>query len=201
MSTSEYRSVDAESDLPISAAELAALASQLYAASIRPGPDSPPQTAPVAPRGSVPDTTAATRPGRRPRAPPICIRRRFRCSVSPTSMFRLRRLPEPERAAADGAGRPARQRARHDGGALGRAGDRQRRRSLPGARLADLSAFAVPSAGIVPTVPGCAGRDATEPFRWPRAVRPDRWLPEAPSVADLGWSDAPAHRSAERAGR
>ena len=59
MSTSEYRSVDAEGDLPISAAELAALASQLFAASIRPGPDSPPQTTPVAPRGNVPDTTAA----------------------------------------------------------------------------------------------------------------------------------------------
>ena len=65
MSTSEYRSVDAESDLPISAADLAALASQLYAASIRPGPDSPPQAAPVAPRGSVPDTTAATSAGQR----------------------------------------------------------------------------------------------------------------------------------------
>src|ERR1700761_833908 len=63
MSTSEYRAVDAESDLPISAAEIAALASQLYAASIRPGPDSPPQSAPVAPRGSVPDTTAATPDG------------------------------------------------------------------------------------------------------------------------------------------
>src|SRR6201996_4030211 len=63
MSTSEHRAVDAESDLPISAAEIAALASQLYAASIRPGPDSPPQSAPVAPRGSVPDTTAATSAG------------------------------------------------------------------------------------------------------------------------------------------
>ncbi|OBH88953.1 family 2A encapsulin nanocompartment cargo protein cysteine desulfurase [Mycobacterium sp. E2989] len=63
MSTSEYRAVDAESDLPISAAELAALATQLYAASIRPGPDSPPQSAPPAPRGSVPDATAATSAG------------------------------------------------------------------------------------------------------------------------------------------
>ena len=63
MSTSEYRSVDAESELPISAAELVALASQLYAASIRPGFDSPPQTAPVAPRGNVPDATAATSAG------------------------------------------------------------------------------------------------------------------------------------------
>ena len=59
MSTSEHRAVDAESDLPLSAAELSALASQLYAASIRPGFDSPPQSAPVAPRGNVPDTTAA----------------------------------------------------------------------------------------------------------------------------------------------
>src|ERR1700723_2606275 len=63
MSTSEYRSVDAESELPISAAEHAALATQWYAASIRPGPDSPPQAAPVAPRGSVPDTTAAASAG------------------------------------------------------------------------------------------------------------------------------------------
>src|SRR5271155_3628443 len=63
MSTSEYRAVDGESDLPISSVELAALASQLYAASIRPGPDSPPQAVPVAPRGSVPDTTAAASAG------------------------------------------------------------------------------------------------------------------------------------------
>lgn len=58
MSTSERRSLAAESDLPISAAELAALASQLFAASIRPGPDTPPLSVPPAPRGSAPDTTA-----------------------------------------------------------------------------------------------------------------------------------------------
>ncbi|BBZ51953.1 SufS family cysteine desulfurase [Mycobacterium heidelbergense] len=63
MSTSEYRSVDAESELPVSAAEIAALATQLYAASIRPGPDTPPQAVPVAPRGSVPDVTAAPSAG------------------------------------------------------------------------------------------------------------------------------------------
>jgi len=49
---------------PISEAELAALASELiaadfFAAGFRPGNDSPPQTVPVAPRGSVPDTTSA----------------------------------------------------------------------------------------------------------------------------------------------
>src|ERR1700681_3544282 len=63
MSTSEYRSVDAESDLPIGATELAALASQLFAASVRPGPDTPPEASPVAPRGNVPDTTAAASAG------------------------------------------------------------------------------------------------------------------------------------------
>src|ERR1700730_10050421 len=64
MSTSEHRAVDAESDLPLSSAELSALASQLYAASIRPGFDSPPQSAPVAPRGNAADTTAAASAGR-----------------------------------------------------------------------------------------------------------------------------------------
>ena len=63
MSTSEHRAVDAESDLPLSSAELSALASQLYAASIRPGFDSPPQSVPVAPRGNAPDTTAAASAG------------------------------------------------------------------------------------------------------------------------------------------
>lgn len=47
-------------NLPISEAELAAMATQLYAAGGAPGTDSPPQSVPVAPRGSVPDGTAAT---------------------------------------------------------------------------------------------------------------------------------------------
>ena len=76
MSTSEYRSVDAEGDLPISEAELAALATQLFAASIRPGNDSPPQAVPPAPRGSVPDTTSLASAGTgtagaQPFAPPV----------------------------------------------------------------------------------------------------------------------------------
>ena len=44
-------------ELPISEAELSALATQLYGG---PGNDSPPQSVPVAPRGSAPDVTAAT---------------------------------------------------------------------------------------------------------------------------------------------
>ncbi|EUA18636.1 putative cysteine desulfurase 1 domain protein [Mycobacterium kansasii 662] len=64
MSTSEYLPPDAAGEAPISAAELAALAGQLYAAGIRPGFDSPPQAAPVAPRGNMPDMTAAAAAGR-----------------------------------------------------------------------------------------------------------------------------------------
>lgn len=63
MSTSEYKSFDAEGDLPISEAELSALASQLFATSFRPGPDSPPATTQVAPRGVAPDVTTATSAG------------------------------------------------------------------------------------------------------------------------------------------
>ncbi|MCV7353809.1 family 2A encapsulin nanocompartment cargo protein cysteine desulfurase [Mycobacterium parmense] len=171
MSTSEYRAVDAESDLPISAAELAALASQLYAASIRPGTDSPPQSAPVAPRGSVPDTTAAAAAGQsaagaadvypgpvpalgftdiyvpaptssEPEAPPQAVPVAPRGSVSPPT--------------------------------------------------SDLSAFAVPH-GIVPTVPGAlAGYAPTAPvgLLGPSGSVPNA-LPDAPSVTDLGWSNGP----------
>lgn len=59
MSTSEFGSVDAEGGLPISEAELAALATQLFASGARPGNDSPPQLVPPAPRGQMPDTTSA----------------------------------------------------------------------------------------------------------------------------------------------
>jgi cysteine desulfurase/selenocysteine lyase len=44
-------------ELPFSEAELSALATQLYGS---PGNDTPPQSVPVAPRGSMPDATAAT---------------------------------------------------------------------------------------------------------------------------------------------
>ncbi|PQM51848.1 family 2A encapsulin nanocompartment cargo protein cysteine desulfurase [Mycolicibacter virginiensis] len=57
MSTSDPRPVNP----PVSAAELEVLANQLYAA--RPGPDSPPQTTAVAPRGGVPDPSGLLPPG------------------------------------------------------------------------------------------------------------------------------------------
>ena len=195
MSTSEYRSVDAESDLPISAAELAALASQLYAASIRPGPDSPPQSAPVAPRGSVPDTTAAASLFQGPAQAPAGTSDPFPAPVpligvadiyvpAPTSPGPEGVPPQtvpvaPRGNVPDATAAPS--------AAWTTAGVADP--YLPPG-VADLTAFAVPSQGIVPTVPGVlAGAAPTVPVA-PRGSAPG-WPLEAPSVADLGWSDAP----------
>ncbi|GBG40128.1 family 2A encapsulin nanocompartment cargo protein cysteine desulfurase [Mycobacterium montefiorense] len=191
MSTSEFRSVDAESDLPLGAAELAALASQLYAASIRPGPDSPPQAAPVAPRGSVPDTTAATSAGQTAAgsadlysAPVPLLGITDIYVPAPTSP-----QPEPPPQAVPVASRgnvPDTTAAPSGAHAAGSVAD-------PHLPPADFSAFEVPSAGIVPTVPGVlAGAPPSAPVA-PRGSAPYAgigWLPDAPSVGDLGWSDA-----------
>jgi cysteine desulfurase / selenocysteine lyase len=161
MSASEYRAVDAESDLPISAAELAALASQLYAASIRPGPDSPPQTAPVAPRGSVPDTTAVTSAGQlgagtsdlfTPAVPLIGVGDIY--VPAPTS-------PEPESPPqtvpfAPRGSVPDATAATSFAWTSAALADPY---LLPG--VADFTSFSVPSAAIVPTLPGVlAGQTA-----------------------------------------
>src|ERR1700761_6321397 len=176
MSTSEHRAVDAESDLPLSAAELSALASQLYAASIRPGFDSPPQSAPVAPRGNAPDTTAAASAGHtaagaadqypvpvpllgvsdvylpaptspEPELPPQAVPVAPRGNVPDTTAVPL----AAETAAS--AGDP----------------------SLPPG-TGDLRAFAVPTEGIVPPVPGVlAGTVPTVPVA-PLGSAPS-WLP------------------------
>ena len=63
--------------LPISEAELAAVAGQFFTAGLRPGLDSPPQTVPVAPRGEVPLTIAPT--------PPAALRPESLEVVSPDS--------------------------------------------------------------------------------------------------------------------
>ncbi len=194
MSTSEYRSVDAESELPISAAELAALASQLYAASIRPGPDSPPQAAPVAPRGSVPDTTAAASAAQAAAgtsdpfpAPVPFIGVSDIYVPGPTS-------PEPEGVpqtvpVAPRGNVPDATAAPSAAWTTAGVADPY----LPPG-VADLTAFAVPSQGIVPTVPGVlAGAAPTVPVA-PRGSTPflrPEWPREAPSVVDLGWSGAP----------
>jgi len=184
--------------LPISAADLAALASQLYAASIRPGPDSPPQAAPVAPRGSVPDTTAATSAGQAAAgsadlypAPVPLVGIRDIYLPAPTS-------PEPEGLpqtvpVAPRGNVPDTTAAPSAASATASVADP----FLPPG-VADLTAFAVPSQGIVPTVPGVlAGASNSGKPTVPVAPRgsappkPPEWLPGAPSVVDLGWSDAP----------
>lgn len=188
MSTSEYRAVDAESELPISAAELAALATQLYAASIRPGPDSPPQAAPVAPRGSVPDTTAATSAGQAAAGAADL----FSAPV-PLIGFTDIYVPAPTSAEPEGVPQtvpvaprgnvPDTTAAPSAAQTTGSVADPY---LAPG--IGGLSAFAVPSQGIVPTVPGVlAGAAPTVPVA-PRGSVPS-WPSGAPSVPDLGWSD------------
>lgn len=232
MSTSEYRSVDAESELPISAAELAALATQLYAASIRPGPDSPPQTAPVAPRGGVPDATAATSAGRSaagtadvypgpvplvgggdvylpaptspepeppPQTVPVAPRGGAPDSTTATSAGRsaagaadLYPSPIPQLNVSDiylpapTSAEPETPPQTVPVAPRGGAPDT----TTAAWPATDLAAFAVPS-GIVPTVPGVLAGTTPAVPAGARGSAPS-WLPDAPSVADLGWSDAPA---------
>jgi cysteine desulfurase / selenocysteine lyase len=197
MSTSEYRAVDAESDLPISAADLAALASQLYAASIRPGPDSPPQAAPVAPRGSVPDTTAGTSAGQ-------AAAGSAELYPAPVPLVGIRDIYVPAPTSPEPGGLPQTVPVAPRGSVP----DTSSSKAAPSAAgvadpflppgIGDLSAFAVPSQGIVPTVPGVlAGASNSGKPTVPVAPRgsappkPPEWLPQAPSVVDLGWSDAP----------
>src|ERR1700739_3408649 len=190
MPTSEYRAVDAESDLPISAVELAALASQLYAASVRPGFDSPPQSAPVAPRSNVPDTTPAASAGQTAAGAadlyptPVPLVGAGDIYVpAPTS-------PEPEPPpqtvpVAPRGNVPGTTAAPAAAETTGSVAD-------PYLPTGDLSVFAVPTEGIVPTVPGVlAGTVPTVPVA-PLGSAPDsgvECLPGPPSVVDLAWSD------------
>jgi cysteine desulfurase/selenocysteine lyase len=185
MSTSEHRAVDAESDLPLSSAELSALASQLYAASIRPGFDSPPQSAPVAPRGNAPDTTTAASAGHTAFGSahqypvPVPLLGVGNVYVpAPTSPE-----PEPPPQAVPVAPRgnvPDTTAGPSTAATSGSIADP----FVP----ADLSAFAVPTQGIVPTLPGVlAGGVPSVPVA-PRGSAPS-WPTGAPSVPDLGWTD------------
>ena len=185
MSTSEHRAVDAESDLPLSSAELSALASQLYAASIRPGFDSPPQSAPVAPRGNAPDTTTAASAGHTAFGSahqyPVPVPLLGVANVyvpAPTSPE-----PEPPPQAVPVAPRgnvPDTTAGPSTAATSGSIADP----FVP----ADLSAFAVPTQGIVPTLPGVlAGGVPSVPVA-PRGSAPS-WPTGAPSVPELGWTD------------
>ncbi len=186
MSTSEYRSVDAEGELPISEAELAALASQLLATSFRPGNDSPPQSVPPAPRGSVPDTTAAASygsaaGGAAPLGPPPVLLEAPGVTLPTPSSPGPEPIPPqtvpvaPRGNAPDVSTVPA----------VGHAA----------AGVADpftpphLEEFAVP-AGIVPTVPGVlAGSVPVVPVA-PRGSVPG-WSGQVPGIPDLSFLSAP----------
>ncbi len=164
MSTSEYRSVDAEGELPISEAELAALANQLFAASFRPGNDSPPQTAQPAPRGNAPDTTAAASyasaaAGGSPVAPPVVFTEAPNVTLPPPSSPGPEPIPPQAVPVAP-------------------------RGNAPGVTVAPhLEDFAVPD-GIVPTVPGVlAGATATVPVA-PRGSAPG-WPTGVPVVPEI----------------
>jgi cysteine desulfurase/selenocysteine lyase len=180
MSTSEYRSVDAESDLPIGASELAALATQLFAASVRPGPDSPPQVSPTAPRGgggdvTAPASAAAAAAGASgpytPSAPAVPVGEVY--VPAPTS-------PEPDGIPQTVPVAPR-----------GTVPDATAGPSAGYTAGSALDPYAVPSSGLVSTVPGVlAGSPPVAPLA-PRGSAPG-WPSGAPSVGDLGWTDAPA---------
>jgi cysteine desulfurase/selenocysteine lyase len=187
MSTSEYRSLNAESDLPVSEAELAALAGQILAASFRPGPDTPPQSVPVAPRGNAPDPTPATSAGTAaggisnpvtPSAEFVAVPDLTGVAVPPPTS------PSPEPTAPQTV--PVAPRGQNPGtGALASTASPY----LP-AGVTDASSVGVPQ-GLVPTTPGViAGSSPAAPLT-PRDATPT-WPAATPSVTDLDWGRGPA---------
>lgn len=160
------------SDLPLSEDALSALASQLFATSFRPGPDSPPVTTQVAPRGVAPDATTATSAGAtaaglaHPGTPGEFVSVPEVLVPAPTS-------PGPEGIPPGTA--PVAPR----GNAVS-----------PVAPFGGLEAFAVPT-GLVPTVPGVLASGPPSAPPAPRGSAPT-WPGTVPSVPDLGWSGAPA---------
>ena len=179
MSTSEheYRSLDAESDLPISEAELSALASQLFATSIRPGPDSPPATTQVAPRGVAPDITTATSAGSTAAG-----------AAHPGTPAEFVSVPEVNIPAPTSPG--------PEGIPPGVAPVAPRGNAVsPIAPIGGLEAFAVPT-GLVPTAPGVLAAPPSAPPA-PRGSAP-AWPGTVPDVPDLGWTGAaPASQDAD----
>ncbi|KAA0120397.1 family 2A encapsulin nanocompartment cargo protein cysteine desulfurase [Mycolicibacterium sp. P9-22] len=177
MSTSEYRSIDAESDLPISEAELSALASQLFATSIRPGPDTPPATTQVAPRGGVPDVTTAT-------------------SAGSTATGAAHHGTPAEFVSVPEVNVPAPTSPGPEGIPPGVAPVAPRGNAAsPVAPFGGLEAFAVPT-GLVPTAPGVLAAPPSAPVA-ARGSAPT-WPGTVPDVPQLGWTGAaPASQDAD----
>jgi cysteine desulfurase / selenocysteine lyase len=179
MSTSEYRSVAAEGDLPISSAELSALASQLFAQSIRPGPDGPPGLAPPAPRGSAPDTTSAASvatgvPHAAYTPAPPLLPSSDVYVPAPTSPGPEAQVPQTVPVAP-----------------RGNAPDPTAPTSAGSTAAGVLDPFAVPTSGLVPTIPGVlAGAPVSAPPA-PRGSAPG-WPSGVPTIPTLTWPTAAA---------
>jgi cysteine desulfurase / selenocysteine lyase len=151
----------------------------LFAASVRPGPDTPPEASPVAPRGNAPDTTAAASAGTaaagtaNPFTPGAV-------SVPLTDVY----VPPPISPEPEGIPQTVPVAPR------GNVPDATAAPSAAYTGESVLDPFAVPKFGIVPTIPGVlAGSALTVPVA-PLGSTPG-WLPGAPTIGDLGWSDAP----------
>ena len=157
------------SDLPLSEADLSALASQLYATSLRPGPDSPPATTAVAPRGVAPDVTTATSAGAtsagaaHPGTPAEFVSVPQGVVPAPTS-------PGPE-ASPPGVAPVAPR-----GNAVS-----------PVVPFGGFEALAVPS-GLVPTAPGVLA--APPSLRSPLRGSAPAWPGTVPGIPNLGWTGA-----------
>lgn len=171
------------SDLPLSGSEqtalseaqLSALASQIYATSLRPGPDSPPVTTQVAPRGVARDATtgtsaAATAAGLAHPGTPGEF-------VSVPELF----APAPTSPGQEGIP-PGTAPVAPRGNAVS-----------PVAPFGGLESFAVPS-GLVPTVPGVLASAPPSAPPAPRGSAPT-WPGAVPTVPQLNWSGAPAPSS------
>jgi cysteine desulfurase / selenocysteine lyase len=173
MSTSDLPPSGSE-QTALSEAQLSALASQIYATSLRPGPDSPPVTTQVAPRGVAPDATTATSAGAtaaglaHPGTPGEFVSVPEVYVPAPTS-------PGPEGIPPGTA--PVAPR----GNAVS-----------PVVPFDGLEAFAVPS-GLVPTVPGVLAAPPSAPVA-PRGSAPT-WPGTVPTVPELNWSGAPPSSS------
>ena len=165
------------SEPPISEAELASLAGQLLAASFRPGPDTPPQTVPVAPRGNVPDLTAGTSAGTTavgtadPLTPPAPLVPVGGGGIpAPTS-------PGPEFIAPQTV--PVAPRGQAPGNPY-----------LP-AGVTDISGPSGVPPGLVSNTPGVLAASPPTATAAPRAATPG-WPSSAPSVTGFDWIRQPS---------
>lgn len=183
------------SDQPLSDAELSTLASQLFATSFRPGPDSPPLATQVAPRGVAPDATTATSAGATAGATAAGL-------AHPGTPGEFVSVPESFVPAPTSPG--------PEGIPPGTAPVAPRGNAVsPVVPFGGLEAFAVPDlspslrsplTGLAPTVPGvlASGPPSAPPAlspspspRSPQRGSAPTWPGAVPTVPQLNWTDSP----------